>query len=235
MDFDLLKTNIMRVLTETNNTSITFINTFNVLSLTSFKQWLQWILDLREEFAKEKQGTKYVPVPDNNGHKHPDFVINPKQIIVADSSAEKRNLAISLGVESVFDSTSENFLDMIVNLSNGGVDVAYECAGSTESIETAFKCLKAPGGQLIFASHPNSGEKIKLDPFDLIRGKKIRGSWGGNSLPDRDIPKFTKLLGKQLSKLDTLFGKTYCLEEINLALESLDNGEIFRPIIDMQI
>ena len=81
MDFDLLKTNIMRVLTETNNTSITFINTFNVLSLTSFKQWLQWILDLREEFAKEKQGTKYVPVPDNNGHKHPDFVINPKQRI----------------------------------------------------------------------------------------------------------------------------------------------------------
>ena len=163
------------------------------------------------------------------------FVINPKQIIVADSSAEKRKLAISLGVESVFDSTSENFLDKIINLSNGGVDVAYDCAGSTESIETAFKCLKAPGGQLIFASHPNSGEKIKLDPFDLIRGKTIRGSWGGNSLPDRDIPKFTKLLGKQLSKLDTLFGKRYSLEEINLALESLDNGEIFRPIIDMQI
>ena len=163
------------------------------------------------------------------------FVINPKRIIVADSSAEKRKLALSLGVQLVFDSTSENFLDKIINLSNGGVDVAYDCAGSTESIETAFQCIKAPGGQLIFASHPNSGEKIKLDPFDLIRGKTIRGSWGGNSLPDRDIPKFAKLLGKQLSNLDNLLGKRYCLNDINSALESLDNGENLRPIIDMQI
>jgi S-(hydroxymethyl)glutathione dehydrogenase/alcohol dehydrogenase len=163
------------------------------------------------------------------------FVINPKRIIVADSSAEKRNLALSLGVQLVFDSTSEDFIDKIMNLSNGGVDVAYDCAGSTESIETAFKCIKAPGGQLIFASHPNSGEKIKLDPFDLIRGKTIRGSWGGNSLPDRDIPKFTKLLGRQLSNLNNLLGKRYCLDDINLALDSLDDGEIFRPIIDMKI
>ena len=25
---------------------------------------------------------------------------------------------------------------------------------------------------MIFASHPSKGKKIKLDPFDLIRGKK---------------------------------------------------------------
>ena len=31
------------------------------------------------------------------------------------------------------------------------------------------------------------------DPFDLICGKKIEGSWGGASHPDEDIPKVAKL------------------------------------------
>jgi hypothetical protein len=81
MDFEVLKKNVLRVLRETDNTTITFINTFNALSLTSFREWLQFILELREEFAKDRQGIKYIPVPDNGGHKHPDYEIRPKQRI----------------------------------------------------------------------------------------------------------------------------------------------------------
>ena len=50
-------------------TTITFINTFNALSLTSLKEYLQWILDLREQYAKDVQGTKYIQMSDNGGHK----------------------------------------------------------------------------------------------------------------------------------------------------------------------
>jgi hypothetical protein len=81
MDFDVLKKNVLRILRETDNTTITFINTFNALSLTSFREWLQFILELREEFAKDRQGIKNIPVPDNGGHKHPDYEIHPKQRI----------------------------------------------------------------------------------------------------------------------------------------------------------
>ena len=28
---------------------------------------------------------------------------------------------------------------------------------------------------------------IRIDPFDLICGKRIQGSWGGESDPDKDI------------------------------------------------
>ena len=81
MDFRMLQKNVQRILKETNNTNITFINTFNALSLTSLKQYLQWILELREQYAKDRQGTKYIPVPDNGDHKHPDYEINPRQRI----------------------------------------------------------------------------------------------------------------------------------------------------------
>ena len=81
MDFKMLQDNVQRILKETDNTTITFINTFNVLSLTSLREYLQWILDLRDQYAKDVQGTKYIPIPDNGGHKHDDYEIRPKQRI----------------------------------------------------------------------------------------------------------------------------------------------------------
>ena len=77
LDFPVLKKNVKRILNET----ITFINTFNSLSMTSLKDYLQWILELRDQYAKDVQGTKYIPVPDNGGHKHDDYEIRPKQRI----------------------------------------------------------------------------------------------------------------------------------------------------------
>jgi 6-pyruvoyl-tetrahydropterin synthase len=81
LDFQLLQKNVQRILSETDNTTITFINTFNALSLTSLREYLQWILELREQYAKDRQGTKYISVPDNGGHKHDDYEIRPKQRI----------------------------------------------------------------------------------------------------------------------------------------------------------
>jgi hypothetical protein len=52
-----------------------------VLSLTSLRDYLQWILDLRDEYAKDRQGIKYIPIPDNGDHKHDDYEIRPKQRI----------------------------------------------------------------------------------------------------------------------------------------------------------
>ena len=57
-----------------------------------------------------------------------------------------------------------------------GCDFAIEAAGKVETIEKAFSYQKERG-QLCFASHPKVGETISIDPFELISGKKIMGSW----------------------------------------------------------
>jgi organic radical activating enzyme len=80
MNFEYLQSNIQKLLNQTNQVNITFINTFNVLSLFKFKEFLQFILDLREQFSRENQGIKYIPIEDP-WHKHPDFVIHPRQRI----------------------------------------------------------------------------------------------------------------------------------------------------------
>lgn len=80
LDYKYMKDNIQKYLTETHNTTLTFINTFNVLSIPKFKDYLEYILDLRKQFSKENQGTKYFPIYDPY-NTHPDYEIPPRQRI----------------------------------------------------------------------------------------------------------------------------------------------------------
>ena len=41
--FKTLQNNVQRILKETDNTTVTFINTFNLLSVTSLREFLQWL------------------------------------------------------------------------------------------------------------------------------------------------------------------------------------------------
>ena len=158
---------------------------------------------------------------------------NPNLIIAADISQEKRNRAKNLGIKYVLDSSSLDFVHEVLDLSNGGVDIGYECAGYSESIEKAFACLKDQSGQLVFASHPKFGDKIQIDPYELIRGKTITGTWGGRTNPDIDIPKIAKLMLSSNINLENLIGKEYPLEQINTAIDEVAQGNSIRPIIKM--
>lgn len=75
-----LKKNVDRVLSETCNTTVSFINTFNSLSLPTFKEYLQYILELRGEYSRENQGVKKIPIYDEY-NTHPDFEVHPRQRI----------------------------------------------------------------------------------------------------------------------------------------------------------
>ncbi len=91
------------------------------------------------------------------------------------------------------------------------------------------------GGLCLFASHPKSGEKIQIEPHDLISGKQIRGSWGGNSSPDRDIPLLAELYLKGKLPLEDFFSPAYSLNQINKALNDLEDRRINRGLIDFSL
>ena len=104
----------------------------------------------------------------------------------------------------------------------------------TETIELGFELINSQKGQLYFASHPPNGEKIKLKPHDLISGKKIFGSWGGATNPDEDIPKMWSIINNSSIDLEFLIPKTYKLENINDAIDDINKGKVFRPLIKMK-
>ena len=156
-----------------------------------------------------------------------------QKIIAIDVSDEKLSLAKTLGATHIINSKNEDCESVLQNIVNQGVDFCVESAGTVSTIELGFKLIRQGGGQLLFASHPPEGDKIKLAPHELISGKKIAGSWGGGTRPDVDIPKMYHIFSNANIPMGSLLTRRYKLEDINGALEDLRLGRVFRPLIVM--
>lgn len=154
-------------------------------------------------------------------------------VIAVDVSAQKLALAREFGAHHTIDASHCDPVAAVMELVPGGVDACVESAGSTESIETGLAMVRKGGGQLLFASHPPEGQYIRLAPHDLISGKRIAGSWGGASRPDVDVPRLAALLQQWNAPLHKLLSHTYPLDQINTALDDLEAGRVFRPLIVM--
>lgn len=153
-------------------------------------------------------------------------------IIAIDIEDKKLALAKEFGATHIINSAKEDALSKILEITDcKGTDYSIECSGIAKVIELSFKSVRNHGGLAIFSSHPQNGDKISLDPYDLICGKKIQGSWGGSSIPDKDIPKLAKLYLDGQLPLEKLIDKRYTLENINLALDDLEARKIARPLI----
>lgn len=155
-------------------------------------------------------------------------------IIAADISDEKLDFAKKMGATYALNTKSSDFVKNVHSITGGGANICIESAGLVETIELGFSLIRNHGGRLLFASHPPSGELIKIAPHELISGKKISGSWGGACFPDRDIPSMSKLFMDKEIPLDALLTKRYRLDQVNDALKDLESGKVFRPLIVME-
>lgn len=156
-----------------------------------------------------------------------------KNIVVVDLSSYKLQIANSFGVSKTLNVADKNFLNKINAINPNGFDICIESAGRTDTIELGFSLINETCGRLYFASHPSAKEKISLSPHELIKGKRIYGSWGGKTDPDIDIKKMAELIKKSKINISSLIKKNYKLSEINKAISDLESGKIFRPIIKM--
>ena len=156
------------------------------------------------------------------------------KVIAVDVSADKLSLARSFGATHTIDATQADPVSEIRSMTGGlGFDYAVEASGQVSVIEQAFESVRRGGGVCVFASHPEHGKRISIDPYELICGKQIRGTWGGSSNPDRDIPMFAKLYLEGRLPLEKLITKRYPLEAINEALDDLEQHRVGRPLIEI--
>lgn len=156
-------------------------------------------------------------------------------IIAVDIFDHKLEHALQVGATHAINAHKQDPLAAIQDITEGrGVDYAIEAAGRRETMEMAFKAVHDNGGLCVLAGNLPHGECISLDPFDLIKGKRIVGTWGGESQPDRDIPLYVDLYLAGKLKLDLLITHEYRLEDINQAFDDLERGKIGRALIEMK-
>jgi S-(hydroxymethyl)glutathione dehydrogenase/alcohol dehydrogenase len=153
-------------------------------------------------------------------------------IVAIDVHQEKLQRAKELGASHVIHARETDPLLGLAEIFNGkGADFALESAGKKKAMEMAFECVKAPGGLCVLAGNLPKGEMIQVDPFELIKGKRLLGTWGGSSQIDRDVPHFADIfLGKQ-NFLKPLISHEVRLSEINELMKNLNEGLIARGLI----
>lgn len=158
-----------------------------------------------------------------------------EKIIAIDVDPAKLAFASEMGATHLIKAQDKDAIDQVKALTNGlGVDHCVEAAGLTQTIEMGFALVRPKGGRCVFASHPAHGEHLAIDPFELISGKRLEGSWGGESFPDRDIPKYIDAYRQGVFPLDKMLSDAYPLDDINVALADLEAGKVRRALINMQ-
>jgi hypothetical protein len=80
LDFGLMESNTHEFLSQTANTTMTFINTFNALSVPGAQRFMEFILGLRQKYSRDAQGIKRIPIHDPH-NTHPDYELHPHQRI----------------------------------------------------------------------------------------------------------------------------------------------------------
>lgn len=156
-------------------------------------------------------------------------------IVAVDVDDNKLSLARELGATTVVNARKADPIEVIRSVADGGVDFAVEAAGRASTIQQAFECVRDHGGLCVFTSHPPEQERICLEPHAFHRGKKIEGSWGGGTDPDRDIPMYAVKYGEGVLPLEKLISHRFSLENVNEALDALESGKALRVLLEMEV
>ena len=164
------------------------------------------------------------------------------KVVVIDNDKIKIKFSRKLGFKNSF--VSEDFKKLkkkVFLIYKNKADLCFETCGKVSTIENSIDLIKNKG-KVIFCSHPESGKKIKIDPHELIKGKKIYGTWGGNINPEFFLNKIYPKFKKNLKYLKLLNNKIYKFNEILTACISAlqsyfdtSKWQINQPIILREI
>ena len=153
-------------------------------------------------------------------------------VIAVDLLPAKLEAARELGATHAVQA-GQNALAEIRRLAPGGLDFAIEASGRPAVMQMALESVRPRGGTAVVIGNARHGELVQIDPWQLNQGKRLLGTWGGDSQPDRDFPRYCTLIQAGRLLLRPLLNRRYPLEEINRALDDLESGATVRPLIEM--
>ena len=153
-------------------------------------------------------------------------------IIAVDVNPDRLGLARQLGATHTVDASEPDHVQQILDLSNGGVDHAFEFAGSVAATETCYRSIRRGGEVLIVGLAPNRS-LFSFDPSEIVNAEKsIRGSYMGSCVPVRDIPRYIELYRQGRLPVDRLIDRSIDFGGINDGFDRLSDGLAIRQILE---
>jgi S-(hydroxymethyl)glutathione dehydrogenase / alcohol dehydrogenase len=155
-------------------------------------------------------------------------------VIGIDPNPTRRALAQMYGATHVIDANGD-VLAEIKKIVPQGVDLAVESSGIPAVMEQAINSTRQQGGRAVVIGNARHGATLTLNPGVFNQGKSLLGTWGGDSVPDRDYGRYGRLLGSGRFPVRDLLSRPYSLAEADQALRDLAAGKVGRPLIDMSL
>jgi len=154
-----------------------------------------------------------------------------RDVVAVDLVPAKLEMARRLGATQVFDARDPEVVAQVKAATEGGVDYAFEMAGSVAALECAYRITRR-GGTTVSAGLPNPAAHWPLQAVSLIAEERtIKGSYVGSCVPSRDIPRFVAMYRAGHLPVHELLSETITLDEINPALDRLAQGIAVRQVI----
>lgn len=149
------------------------------------------------------------------------------RVIAIDVNEQRLETARSLGAELTLNPKGHDRLDKTVRgLTGGGVHVAFEAIGSSETIRAAFGLLRR-GGRLCVIGY--SPEEVALSAAKIMYYElEVVGSLGCGG---GEYPEILRLVEAGRIRLDPIVSGTVPLEDINDAFDRLRAGQGVRWVV----
>ena len=157
-------------------------------------------------------------------------IAGAEQIVAVDISPAKLAMAREFGATDTVTGGPDAVAE-VRELTNGGVDYAFEVIGLTSTMRQAFEMLRTHGTAVILGM-PKVGSELAFPVLDMLYGdKRIIPSGMGDAPFRRFVPQLAQWYLDGKLKLDELVSKKIGLGEIDDAYKSMMSGEIARSVI----
>ena len=155
------------------------------------------------------------------------------RIIAIDINPAKFDIARQLGATDFINPKDYDrpIQDVIVEMTEGGVDYSFECIGNVHLMRAALECCHKGWGESVIIGVAGAGQEISTRPFQLVTGRVWRGSAFGGVKGRSELPTYVEKSQAGEIPLDTFITHTMGLEDINKAFPLMHEGKSIRTVI----
>jgi S-(hydroxymethyl)glutathione dehydrogenase/alcohol dehydrogenase len=156
------------------------------------------------------------------------------RIIAIDINPEKFEMAKKLGATECINPKDYDkpIQEVIVDLTDGGVDFSFECVGNVNLMRAALECAHKGWGESIIIGVAGAGQEISTRPFQLVTGRVWKGSAFGGVKGRTELPGYVDRYMSGEINLDDFVTYKLPLKDINKAFDLMHEGKSIRTVID---
>lgn len=161
------------------------------------------------------------------------ILVGAREVIAVDLNEDKLKLAQQLGATAVFNAGDPEALAKLRGHAKGGVDYAFEMAGSVHAMDFAYRATRR-GGTTVTAGLSHPEHTWAVQHVNLVAEERtVKGSYIGSAVPLRDIPRYMALYRQGRLPVDRLMSDRMPLDEVNAGFDRLAAGGAIRQILTL--